>query len=44
MSLPVVLADHGSVALSIAFAGPVVAVTLGIAFLMWRDRRRRRER
>lgn len=42
MTLPVVLAHHGSILISIAFGGPVLLVGIGIGTLVLRDRREQR--
>jgi uncharacterized iron-regulated membrane protein len=37
----VVLADHGSLSVSLAFFGPVLLMLAALAVMAWRERRRR---
>jgi hypothetical protein len=37
----VVLADHGSLSISLAFFGPVLLMLAALALMTWRERRRR---
>jgi hypothetical protein len=38
----IVLADHGSLSISLAFFGPVLLMLAALALMTWRERRRRR--